>query len=199
VRFDLPRYHRHSWDVLEALVAADVAGDPTPELFFSTGLYNFARGTIEPWEQFFSVVTPGDVEDGMLPGWPLRFAFNPGDQRYGFGAPAIGDIDGDGQREMVVGTGMCPDLFTSHRCLGVLALRPDGSVVPGFPKPAQAFGASPNTTPALGDLDNDGQIEVVWLDIDGLLSVWEVPGASGPPDLPWPMARRNPAHTGGPE
>ncbi len=182
------------------LVAADVAGDATPELFFSTGLYNFARGTLEPWEQFFSVVAPGDVGDGMLPGWPVRFAFNPGDQRYGFGAPAIGDIDGDGQRELVVGAGMCPDLFTSYRCLGVVALRPDGSVVPGFPKPAQAFGASPNATPALGDLDNDGQIEVVWLDIDGLLSVWDVPGAGGAPDLPWPMARRNPAHhTGGPE
>ena len=81
----------------------------------------------------------------LRPGFPARLA--------GAGAvrashPAVGDLDGDGVQEIVVGT-------QSGR---VYVLRANGTVVPGWPitMPAE-IGASP----AIGDLDGDGFLEVV--------------------------------------
>jgi hypothetical protein len=200
-RFKWPKYHKDPWDDLDPLVGADLNGDSRPELVVGTALYNFSRpigagpqGDV-PWQQFLTIVTRGN---GTLPGWPAQFVFEAGDQRYGTGAVAIGDIDGDGQREIVVGTGFCENAGAGYQCPGVLAFRPDGSVVDGFPKPTVSFGPSSNATPGLGDLDNNGRIDVVWLDSNGLLMVWEMPQGVASPDLPWPMARQNAAHTGTP-
>lgn len=79
------------------------------------------------------------------PGWPVRLA--------GAGAvrsshPAVGDLDNDGVKEIVVGT-------QNRR---VYALRANGTVMPGWPitMPAE-IGASPS----IGDVDGDGFPDVV--------------------------------------
>ena len=81
----------------------------------------------------------------LRPGWPVRL--------MGAGAvrashPAVGDLDNDGVKEIVVGT-------ANGR---VYVLRANGAVVPGWPitMPAE-IGASPS----IGDVDGDGFPDVV--------------------------------------
>jgi hypothetical protein len=66
-----------------------------------------------------------------------------------YGAPAIGDIDGDGRPEIVWAT---TGSLQAHRL--------DGAVVPGFPLLAPA-GVNFRAVPTLADLDGDGVLDVV--------------------------------------
>ncbi len=71
------------------------------------------------------------------------------------GSPAIGDIDNDGQLEIVSGTlagGVGPDPYE------IYAWETDGSVITGFPI---ATSGVVKSTPALGDVNNDGYLEIV--------------------------------------
>ncbi len=78
-------------------------------------------------------------------------------------SPAVGDIDGDGQIEIVVGTS---EVYGSTG--RVYAVKPDGSFVPGWP--IEALGLMPDilpyvgrgvpTNPALADVDGDGVVDI---------------------------------------
>jgi hypothetical protein len=137
-----------------------------------------------------------------FPGWSHTFEFPFGERIYGPGTPAIGDIDGDGGQDVVVGSGTCGlweryDDPTLRRCYTVDAFRAaDGSQLPGFPKPTARAGRSRVTTPALGDLDGDGLKEIVWIDGRDNILVWTIPGTPGPENMQWPMYRHDAAHTG---
>ncbi|MEO8586672.1 MAG: VCBS repeat-containing protein [Acidobacteriota bacterium] len=90
--------------------------------------------------------------DGVeLPGFPVFT-----DQAMS-SSPAIGDIDGDGRPEIVIGTGN----FFTGRGHKVYAFHCDGSPVLGWP--VNVDGQVVNA-PALGDLDGDGIPEVVVAD-----------------------------------
>lgn len=77
--------------------------------------------------------------------------------------PALGDIDGDGELEVVVGEGGY-DLTTNNK---LYAWNADGSLVPGFPvlvpSPSSwASGSLPlQYTPILADFDGDGTVEIL--------------------------------------
>jgi hypothetical protein len=66
----------------------------------------------------------------------------------------------------------------------------------GFPKATAAPGPTLGVTPAIGDLDGDGLKEIVWIDFNGSLLVWNVPGTPAPEAMQWPMFRHDPGHTG---
>jgi hypothetical protein len=70
-------------------------------------------------------------------------------------SPAIGDIDGNGRPDIVVGGGV---YYTGNVGRKVYAYRCDGTFVPGWPVTveAQVF-----DSPALADLDGDGRLDVV--------------------------------------
>ena len=82
-------------------------------------------------------------------------------------SPAIADIDNDGKLEIVVGTGASDSSFCTQG--GVIALDHKGNVQPGewpFFTADDAIlpvGCTDTvfSTPALGDLDNDGDMEIV--------------------------------------
>jgi len=82
-------------------------------------------------------------------GWPKSVSSSPSS-----GAPAYGDIDGDGVEEVVVscqapGTGNTGKIYAFGR---------DGSIVSGFPV---SCAGGPTRTPVLADLEDDGAMEII--------------------------------------
>lgn len=85
-----------------------------------------------------------------LPGWPKFTGVSTGDGVYGvFSSPAVADIDGDGNFEVIVGA-------WSHYIYVWNA--EDGSTYPGWPfNNADTVWSSP----AVADFDKDGKLEIV--------------------------------------
>ena len=88
-----------------------------------------------------------NLDGTNVPGFPRVLTAGQGT----FGAPALGDVDGDGEDEIVVQTfffGIRGNLF---------AIEKDSTNVPGFPVDAGGSFKSP----ALADLDGDGDLEII--------------------------------------
>jgi hypothetical protein len=79
-------------------------------------------------------------------------------------APAIADVSGDGQPDVVVAT----DSVSLHAFDGRT-----GAVVPGFPKHTGGWSLY---TPAVADLDGDGTVEVLAATREGYLHAWRTEG-----------------------
>jgi len=94
-------------------------------------------------------------DDGNVrPGWPQ---VSTGGQFES--SPVVGDIDGDGEVEIVLGC-------TDNR---IYAFNTDGTRVHGWPRFVihEVF-----ATPAICDVDNDGDVEVAVGGYDGLMHVF---------------------------
>jgi subtilisin family serine protease len=131
--------------------------------------------------------------DGSVLGsaWPVRitdttyvsFVYN---TSFGFGSPTLADIEGRGQVDIIASS--------DSRLFAVDAYRPDGSRVPGFPKPTVTIGAHETNAVAVADLDGDGLLEMAWIDANLNLWVWDLP-TSASSAQPWRMFRRDPSHS----
>jgi len=84
-----------------------------------------------------------------VPGWPKTVASTPAE-----GAPAFGDIDGDGIGDIVVTT-RTPGTANDGK---IYAFNLDGSNKPGFPVTCTG---GPVRTPVLADLDGDEIMEII--------------------------------------
>lgn len=92
--------------------------------------------------------------DGTLVnGWPFRFRVD-----GGLSSPAVGDLDKDGLPEIVVGTMEPYVLENSWKEATVYAFKGNGTVLPGFPVRTEQI---IHSSPALGDIDGDGWLEIV--------------------------------------
>ncbi len=117
-----------------------------------------------------------NAEDGsVLPGFPVRIEGGSGS------SPALGDLDGDGWLDIVVGTSRHPTQKLIH------AWDHLGNSLPGWPVAVSAYAFG---SPALGDLDGDGDLEVVINTADALVYAFHHDGrlVSGWPSLattPW--------------
>jgi hypothetical protein len=118
------------------IVAGDIDGDGEREIIALD-----EKGVLYAWHPDGSEVRNGD-NDPLTNGVFRKF----GGCSYQYGCPGIGDLDGDGINEMVVGT-QGDSLFV---------LRANGSTLPGFPK---AY-TSDVVAVALGDVDNDGSLDI---------------------------------------
>ena len=124
-----------------------------------------------------------------IPGWPVKETGSLDWRFYGFGAPVLADVDGDGAVD-VVASG---DLTFLRESL--YAYKRDGSRVAGFPKHTAYGGPWATNAPAVADLDNDGLLELTWVDNGNILYVWDLP-APRTAKAPWPMFRHDAALTG---
>lgn len=91
-------------------------------------------------------------------------------------SPAIGDLDGDGALDIVVGSDT-NDVPTNHYGGRIHAFTRTGSILPGFPVDIEDVVYS---SPALGDLDGDGYLDIVV----GMGDCWDVPGCAPGPTHP---------------
>lgn len=132
-----PAIFRGGWS---SPAMADLDQDGTLEVIFAT---DNNRGDPPPYLLY---AFKGD--GSLLPGFPVE-----GSQNFQ-SSPAIGDIDGDGWLDIVVGTGA----YESSGGNKVYAWDHRGNLLPGWPTTTR--GNMP-AAPALGDLTGDGRLEVV--------------------------------------
>lgn len=126
---------------------ADIDKDGLPEII--VGTYSYVIPACP--NPYIFLVLNGD--GSMVPGFPVYTS------EVIKSSPAVGDIDGDGWLDIVVGTGdwneSCGQPADGRK---VYAWDHAGHPLPGWPKRTNG---NMLASPALGDLDGDGQLEVV--------------------------------------
>ena len=123
--------------------------------------------------------------DGFpLPGFPIHIPPHVG------GSPAIGDIDGDGDMEILVSSGNWFDINSYHY---LYAFHHNGQPVEAFPLEMRFAGSS---TPALADLDGDGDIEIIQNADDLRIYVWDCSAPYSKNRVEWGMFHHDMWHTG---
>ncbi|UCF49572.1 MAG: VCBS repeat-containing protein [Thermoplasmatales archaeon] len=141
-----------------------------------------AGGSIpnKPYARFFVWHHDGTIADG----WPIEFPWDETQEiDYIYAQPVIGDIDGDTDVEIIVGS-YKDKLYAWHH---------DATNVTGFPK---IIGNSVDSTAAIGDIDNDNLVEIVVGGDDGKIYVWDLEGTYNSSNIQWPMFQYDQHHTG---
>ncbi len=138
------------------LAVGDVDGDGLLEV---VGVDE--SGVVYAWNPDGTEVRDGDAN----PATPGVFFRLPGGGVLHNSAAALVDLDGDGARDVVVGS-QADTLY---------ALRYDGASIAGFPL---ALSGSATGSPAAGDIDGDGQVDLIVVDAAGTVRAVRADGTA---------------------
>lgn len=153
----------------------NIAGDGKPEIIIATALLSQPYNT-----QIYAFQANGQLVSGF-PMTPRREQGQT-DTPLGIGTnPVLGDYDGDGYMEIFLNTSWTTTIVDGNG-LQLTAYNFPYNGRPIF----YAYGSLLNS-PALGDIDNDGQLELIVQ--NSKLYAFNLPNASDKTD--WPMFRRD--------
>ncbi|MBN1360721.1 MAG: S8 family serine peptidase [Sedimentisphaerales bacterium] len=162
-----------SFDNGGAMTVGDIDSDGKSEVYIS----NYAESDGFSYTLVYALDGQGRQLTDL--GFPKAIVGNP----Y-FGALLIGDIDGDGDKELLATLAGRP----------TMAWERDGSTTPGFPMfnlPCEVHCA-----PALEDLDQDGDVELLTAGYDYRFHVVDLPGQYDAGLIDWGALRHDPQCSG---
>lgn len=151
---------------LSSPVAADINGDGNMEILFESQSY-------DKYNSVYMLQSNGQPVNG----WPrtvyrANYDYESMYSNSSAGpVPSVGDIDGDGQSEIVAA------IFSKE----IHAWKNDGTYVPGWPV---KLSGNATTSPVLLDLDSDGKQEVIFGTANGQMHVLRSDGTYFPG---WPI------------
>ncbi len=165
---------------------ADIDSSPTLVDLDHDGKLDIVVGSDSGLLHVLSLAVPEGDNDSIasyLEGWPQQLGGEI------FSSPVVGDVDGNGTPEIVVG---CDDGK-------VYGFEVDGSPAPGFPLDTGRHDGLDNgvrCTPVLGDVDGDGFLELGFGVYDearlgGRLYLYDLMGLAPQPDNPTPADFNN--------
>jgi len=142
----------------------DIDGDGEPEIVVNT-----LNSRVWAWHVDGTEVRDGDGN----PATNGVFFVRPGaDWEWSLSGPALYDLDGDGGKDIIFGT-----KWDNSGLKRLMALKSDGTDVPGFPYEAEA---GIICDAAIGDLNADGTMEIVFFDVAGNLYAVQADGSDYP-------------------
>jgi hypothetical protein len=108
------------------------------------------------------------------PGWPVVYSTTTNTES----SPVVGDVSGDGVVDVLLG----------DEGKTINGWSATGAILDGFPL---VMKDSVRGTPAITDLDLDGDVEVVAIGYDKAVYVWDFTTPYDDTRMPWPMHRSN--------
>ncbi|HEX7401691.1 MAG TPA: T9SS type A sorting domain-containing protein, partial [candidate division Zixibacteria bacterium] len=117
----------------------------------------------------------------LLNNFPITVSLPDGPTDLIESSPILGDVDGDGYPDIIVGT-------TDNR---VLAYNKDGKMVDGFPL---TVNGAIKSSPILLNLDKDINAELLVASDDGFINGWDLPSEYKEESFPWVMYGHDAGH-----
>jgi len=156
-----------------AMSIGDLDGDGYGEVLINS----YQEGDLYEYGQIWALDHRGHVlQEAGFPKTVLGYSLN--------STPVIGDIDGDGEQEVLVGSAGTE----------LAAWNLDGTAVAEFPR----LGLDPEyyATPALSDLDGDGDMEILFGGYDGRFYAIDLPVDYAAERIDWGSFRHDPQCSG---
>jgi len=122
----------------------------------------------------------------------LIWKYEVGTERLYFSEPVVGDINDDGNLDIVFGA-YSPDGSANQKA-GIYALSKTGSLMNGYPLALTSEGGDNNgvrAAPTLADADGDSKVEIIAASRGGAVYMWDLDSTYNPDLMPWPTGRHN--------
>ena len=147
-----------------ALSLGDIDADGLPELVFGA----------------HSKVYALNGDGSLVSGWPIEMDV--------WGSPALADVDGDKDIDVVV--------VTHAKPFKIYAFDHNALLLDGWPLDAGSSGGYLKHTPLVGDMDKDGELNLIVVSPDTKAYAWDLPYPYSAKRVEWGMFQHDVRHTG---